>query len=93
MREEAASADVDVRKAKELDHLRHKIERQLANLEELLRDHRPIFHKKDIFEVEQALKRGRMALLKSNDKAKLSELLSYIARFHSHLSQKLDVDV
>ena len=43
---------------------------------------------KDIFEIEQALKRGRMALLKSSDKGNLDDLSLYLARFFAHLADK-----
>lgn len=72
----------------EMKELRHQIEKQLVALETFLRDNRGFLHKKDIFEVEQALKRGRMALLKSADKANLDDLSMYLARFYAHLVDK-----
>ena len=59
------------------------------SLEDLLRENRGTLHKQDIFEVEQALKRGRMALLKSRDQANLEDLSLYLARFFAGLSDKI----
>jgi molecular chaperone DnaK len=72
----------------ELRQLREQVEKQLASLEGFLRDNRGFLYKKDIFEIEQALKRGRMALLKSSDKSNLDELSTYLARFFAHLADK-----
>ncbi|MCK6519472.1 hypothetical protein L6R46_30960, partial [Myxococcota bacterium] len=72
----------------EMKELRHQIEKQLVSLENFLRDNRGFLHKKDIFEIEQALKRGRMALLKSSDKTNLDDLSMYLARFFAHLADK-----
>ncbi len=74
--------------SEELKALRYEIENQLVSLESFLRDNRGSLHKKDLFEIEQALKRGRMALLKSSDKANLDELSLYLARYQAHLSDK-----
>ena len=68
--------------------MREQVEKQLASLEGFLRDNRGFLYKKDIFEIEQALKRGRMALLKSSDKSNLDELSTYLARFFAHLADK-----
>lgn len=95
-REEAASAydggsapaPVDEGQSSELRLLREQVEKQLASLEGFLRDNRGFLHKKDIFEIEQALKRGRMALIKSSDKSNLDELSTYLARFFAHLADK-----
>ena len=89
MRKEAESSEVKSSTDKALQGLRDQVERKLVSLEELIREHKPRLHKKDIFEVEQALKRGRMALIKSNDRKKLDELLTYISRYHTHLNHRL----
>ena len=93
MREEAAMSYQQEREADEIKDLRHQVERQLVSLESFLRDRRGMLHKNDIFEIEQALKRGRMALLKSSTRANLEELSLYLARFFAHLSDKLGSDV
>jgi len=72
-----------------LVELREKIEQELVKLENLLREQRGFLHQKDIFELELALKRGRMALLKSADVENLEELLVYLNRFHAHVEEKL----
>jgi molecular chaperone DnaK len=73
----------------DLKDLRGQVEKQLVSLEGFLRDNRGFLHKKDIFEIEQALKRGRMALLKAaGDRSNLDELSTYLARFFAHLADK-----
>ncbi|MCB9758726.1 MAG: molecular chaperone DnaK [Alphaproteobacteria bacterium] len=78
--------------SQEIKELRHQIEKQLVSLENFLRDNRGFLHKKDIFEIEQALKRGRMALLKSSEKSNLDDLSMYLARFFAHLADKTGGD-
>ncbi len=73
----------------QLSDLRGKVERELVALEALLREQRGELHQKDIFEIELALKRGRMALLKSVEAENLEELLVYLQRFHEHVQGKL----
>ena len=80
---ESAAEDAQFRK------LRDEVERELVHLEGLLRDNMGRLHTKDVNEAEQALKRGRMALLKSADQAKLKELSTYLSRFAAHLNNKL----
>ncbi len=74
----------------QLGHLRRRVEQLLVKLEEFLREQRGHIHQKDVFELELALKRGRMALVKSTDRANLVELLVYLNRFYSHIHNKLD---
>ncbi len=88
LRDEAASYERQAEENAELKELRHRIEKQLMALEEFLRDNRGFLHKKDIFELEQALKRGRMALVKSSDRTNLEGLSMYLSRFFAHLSDK-----
>jgi molecular chaperone DnaK len=71
-----------------LEDLRGRVERELVNLEALLREQRGKLHQKDIFEIELALKRGRMALLKSVEAENLEELLVYLQRFSEHVQSK-----
>ncbi len=72
----------------EVVELRGKIEKQLYSLESLLRTHKLKLKKKDIFDVEQALKRGRMALVKKAGKDSLTELGRYLTRFQGLLMEK-----
>jgi molecular chaperone DnaK len=90
MRAEQASPAVD---ARELRALRDEVERRLVSLEEFLRLHQASLHKADLGGAEAALKRGRMALLKSSDRSNLDELLTYLARFQGHLAGKLRADL
>jgi len=75
---------------RELSLLRNDVEKELVTLETFLRDNRGLLPKQDIFELEQALKRGRMALLKAADKRNLESLLGYLQRFYQHLTEKLE---
>ena len=93
LRNEATEHYKAEREADEAKELRHTIERQLVSLESFLRDRRGMLHKNDIFEIEQTLKRGRMALLRSSTKVQLEESSLYLARFFAHLSDKLGSDV
>ncbi len=68
--------------------LRDRVEKQLFTLEETLREHKLALRKKDIFDVEQALKRGRMAITKGADKESLEELTGYLRRFQGLLMEK-----
>ena len=65
---------------------------QLYGLEAFVRKHKLRLNKKDIFDAEQALKRGRMALVKKAKAESLQELGEYLTRFHAHLSEKLGGD-
>ncbi len=92
LREEANTFWNKEEATQEIKELRHSIEKQLVALENFLRDNRGFLHKKDIFELEQALKRGRMALVKSADKANLDDLAVYLSRFMAHLVEKTGGD-
>lgn len=63
---------------KETADLRTKVEKQLFSIEDFLRAHRPELKKREIFDTEQALKRGRMALVKRADKRSLRDLAKYL---------------
>jgi molecular chaperone DnaK len=90
LREEAARASRDVEDGREFKTLRNDVEKELVTLEGFLRENRGLLPKQDIFELEQALKRGRMALLKAADGQNLQSLMGYLQRFHQHLSEKLE---
>jgi len=88
LKDENANYSRRIDEDNELKELRNQIERQLMSLESFLRENRGFLHKKDIFELEQALKRGRMALVKSSDRQNLEGLSMYLARFFAHLAEK-----
>jgi molecular chaperone DnaK len=88
LREEHAAAP-QARDGDALKGLRSTIEEQIVNLESLLQRHQHALHKNEVMGLEQALKRGRMALLKSADKSNLTELSAYLRRFETHISGKL----
>ncbi len=75
--------------SKELQAIRHQVEKQIIAMETFLRDNQGMLPRQDVFELEQALKRGRMALAKSTDVQNLEELSAYLARFQAHLTEKL----
>ena len=79
----------EVEEDREVSRMRHDVERELVRLEGLLRQNMGVLQRKDVVEAEQALKRGRMALIKSADRANLSELSTYLGRFSAHLKDKL----
>ncbi len=89
MRDEASLTGHEQADAREVRRLRSEIEHKLAQLEAFLREHKADLHKADQGGVEAALKRGRMALLKSSDRANLGELSTYLSRFHGHLAEKV----
>jgi len=80
------------READELKGLKHNIERQLVDLESFLRDNRGTLHKNDIYEIEQMTQRGRMALIRSASRDSLSQTSLLLARFITHLTDKLGRD-
>jgi len=88
LRQEAEQYEAQQEESGEVKQLRHRVERQMLELETFHREHKGYLHKKDVFELEQALKRGKMALVKSADKANLEGLSMYLARFHAHLAEK-----
>ena len=90
LREEAASYERDQETATALKELRFQVERHLVTLETFLREQRSVLHKSDVSELEQALKRGRMALAKSSDKTNLEEVGAWLKRFYLHLSEKIN---
>jgi molecular chaperone DnaK len=77
----------------EVKDLRYTVEKQIVSLESFIRDHKAVMHKTDVSEAEQALKRGRMALAKSNDKTNIEETSGYLRRFYAHLCDKLGVSI
>jgi molecular chaperone DnaK len=90
LREEAATYERDQEMAGVLKELRFQVERQLVTLETFAREQKAVLHKTDVSELEQALKRGRMALTKSSDKTNLEEVGAWLKRFHAHLSDKIN---
>jgi len=88
-RAEAVAHEVKHDAAAESRELRFAVEKQIVALETLVREHKAVLHKQDVAEAEQALKRGRMALTKSTDKANLDDTSNYLKRFAAHLREKV----
>ncbi len=74
--------------AAEMKELREGIEHRLVTLEKFLRENQGSLHKSDVAGLEAALKRGRMALLKSTDRTNLKDLQLYLQRFQAHIVDK-----
>jgi molecular chaperone DnaK len=74
---------------KEIEELRHKVEKFLFALENLLRANKVLFKKREIFDTEQALKRGRMALVKRADAASLTELIEYLDSYQALVRNRI----
>ena len=55
-----------------------ELERKLAQIEGFIRSNRPLLHKDDMHSADKALKRGRMALLKSDDVTNLREVIALL---------------
>ena len=89
LREEADAYEREQSAANEAKELRFQIERQLVMLETFLREQKAVMHKVDVAEVEQALKRGRMALAKNPDRRNLEEVGNWLKRFYAHLTEKI----
>ena len=89
LRDEVATQEKAEEGDRELRRLRKGIESRLVSIEELLRNHQGAIHKSDLSDVEQALKRGRMALLKSSDRSNLGDLGEYLERVETHVKAKL----
>ncbi|MCK6530251.1 molecular chaperone DnaK [Myxococcota bacterium] len=88
-RRQIAAMDAGSDEDAEGRRLREEVEQQLYGLESFLRAHKLRLKKKDIFDGEQALKRGRMALVKKAKAESLRELQAYLTRFHGHISEKI----
>ncbi|HCP48310.1 MAG TPA: molecular chaperone DnaK, partial [Deltaproteobacteria bacterium] len=74
--------------SREMDTIRHRVEKELYALESFLRDHKLKLNKREIFDSEQALKRGRMALVKRTEARNLEELHEDLVNYLGHLKQR-----
>ncbi|MFM2246482.1 MAG: hypothetical protein RL071_2556 [Pseudomonadota bacterium] len=84
----AAQSDEE---AKKLRAIRKTIEGQIVGLEGFQRIHQGELHRSDLDGLEQALKRARMAVLKSQDVPNLTELSTYLLRVQQHLKARVGV--
>jgi len=73
----------------ESEDIRQAVERQLFAMETFLRDNKPALKKRVIADTEQALKRGRMALVKRADDDSLQALSEYLSSYQAHLEERL----
>ena len=88
-RAEAVAHEGAKKAADQLKELRFQLEKQVASLESFVRDHERGLQKLDATEAQHALKRGRMALTKSDDRSNVEETSAWLRRFHAHLSAKV----
>jgi molecular chaperone DnaK len=91
LRQEAETHERNAEAMSEQRDLRFQIEKQLVALEAFLRLQKAVMKKVDVHEAEQALKRGRMALSKTQTRESLEEAVTYLKRFYAHLCDKLGV--
>jgi molecular chaperone DnaK len=73
----------------EVEDIRQTVERQLYSMENFLRDNKPKLKKRAITDTEQALKRGRMALVKQADNSSLEALSQYLSSYQDHLESEV----
>ncbi len=89
-RDDASTWERGAEAASEVRELRHQIERQLGQMEALLRDQRTRLQRADVQEAEHALTRGRLALTKNDDRAKLEEVHGWLRRMLTGLGEKVN---
>jgi len=88
-RDDATTWERNAEQAGELKEVRFQIERQLTQIETLLREQRTALKGSDLQEADHALKRGRMALTKAQDRANLEEVHGWLRRMLLALNEKV----
>jgi molecular chaperone DnaK (HSP70) len=74
----------------EVKRLRNALERQVFDLEKFLNQHSERLGKNDVKEIDAALKRGRMALIKKDGRADYyKEIHDYIYHFYTNLASRV----
>ncbi len=89
-REELAGFEKSDEVDKEVESLRHSVEKQLFSLENFLRANQVKLKKREIFDTEQALKRGRMALVKRAGAGSLKQLSQFLRNYHASLRDRAE---
>jgi molecular chaperone DnaK len=89
-REELAGFEKTDEVDNEMEGLRHQVEKQLFSLENFLRANQVKLKKREIFDTEQALKRGRMALVKRADGSSLKQLSQFLRNYHGSLRDRAE---
>jgi molecular chaperone DnaK len=89
-REELAGFERADEADREVDEYRHRVEKQLFALENFLRANQVKLKKREIFDTEQALKRGRMALVKRADSTSLKQLSQFLRNYHASLRDRAE---
>lgn len=88
---EANKSDINLNEDPEISKLRNALERQIADLEKLLNTHQSQLPKKDVQEINTALKRGRVAILKNSGRLDyFAEIYDYIYHFYTNLSTRFN---
>ena len=89
MREEAkVSFEQQQQLQSDLKDIRRQIEKVLTALEVMGRESRASMGRADTMELEQALKRGKMTLSKTADRANMEDILSWLQRVHDNLRDR-----
>lgn len=88
MREEASAYASQKSEQSELKDLRHQVERVVLALEALGKEHRATLTRSDTAELEQAIKRGKMALSKTADRSNLEDIHVWLRRVHENLKDR-----
>ena len=91
-RDEATTYERSAEHAGELKEVRFQIERQLTQIEALLLDKSDQLQRNDVQEADHALKRGRMALQKAQDRTNLEEVHGWLRRMLLALNEKVARD-
>jgi len=73
----------------ESEDIRQRVERQLFGMESFLRENTIQLKKREIADTEQALKRGRMALVNRADSSSLEALSQYLTSYQTHLEDRI----
>jgi len=89
LRDEQRKREEESAMSWEVKRLRNSLARQIFDLEKFLTGHRDKLQKNDVREIDVALKRGRMALIKSGGRIEyLKEIHDYIYHFYTNLAAR-----
>ena len=89
---EADGGEEETAEGREARRMRDVLARHLSNLERLRREHQERLTVTEVADLDAALKRGRVAVLKTNERpAYFQEMTNYIFHFYTNLTTKLGV--
>jgi len=90
MREEAKVVEQKIREDKKKKLISNKVERRVHDLESLIKSHHHQLHQQQLFEIEQAIQRGRMTLSRSEGELRMKYTLAYLTRFYTYVQNRLN---